>query len=282
MEGRMISASLIENYIEQLRQDEKAEATIEKYSRDIYAFFRFISPEQEVKKELLISYKNHLKDAGYAVSSINSMLVAINQFVAYLGAADCKVKLFKQQRRIFCDRNKELLREEYLQLVNAARNKGNWQLSLILQTICSTGIRISELQYITIEALHRQEAQVRSKGKLRRILLPKLLCTKLLRYCREQRRKKGSVFVSKKGRPIDRTSIWAAMKRLCKTANVCAAKVFPHNLRHLFARTFYQRYKDIVCLADVLGHSNIETTRIYTQTSGQEQMEQLERLQLLL
>ncbi|WP_367925443.1 tyrosine-type recombinase/integrase [uncultured Ruthenibacterium sp.] len=281
MRKRVLSVKQIERYIERLRIEEKAEATLEKYRRDIYAFFNFLPPDKMLKKELLISYKKHLKSEKYAVSSINSMLVAVNGFVAYLGASDCKVKLFKQQRSTFCDENRELTREEYLQLVQAAQQKKDNRLALILQTICSTGIRVSELKYITVQALQKQEARVQSKGKLRKILLPKILCVRLLRYCRERSVRKGSVFVSRNGNPLDRTSIWASMKKLCRAAKVAAQKVFPHNLRHLFARTFYRRHKDIVRLADVLGHSSVDTTRIYTLTSGKEQMIQLEKLHLL-
>lgn len=282
MKRKTLSSKQIEHYLERLRIEERAEATLEKYRRDIYAFFNFLPPDKMLKKERVIAYKKHLKNEQYAISSINSMLVAVNGFVAYLGASDCKVKLFKQQRSTFCDESRELTRDEYLRLVQAAQQKKDNRLALILQTICATGIRVSELKYITVQALQKQEARVQSKGKLRKILLPKILCVRLLRYCRERSIHKGSVFVSRNGSPLDRTSIWISMKKLCSTAKVAAQKVFPHNLRHLFARTFYHRYKDIVRLADVLGHSSVDTTRIYTLTSGNEQLMQLEKLHLLL
>lgn len=282
MKKRTLSMQLIERYVEQLRSEEKAEATLEKYRRDIYAFYRFLPLDKKLEKEQVIAYKKYLKDKKYAVSSINSMLVAVNGFAAYLGASDCRVKLFKQQRSTFCDQSRELTKEEYLRLVQTAEKNGNPRLALLLQTICSTGIRVSELKYITVQALKMQEAQVQSKGKLRKILLPKILCVRLLRYCRERSIRKGSVFVSRNGCPLDRTNIWASMKKLCAQAKVAAQKVFPHNLRHLFARTFYRQHKDIVRLADVLGHSSVDTTRIYTLTSGNEQLGQLEKLRLLV
>ena len=210
------------------------------------------------------------------------MLVAVNSILAYMGAYECRVRLIKQQRQSFCDKKKELTREEYFNLVETAQKRGNMQLALILQTICATGIRVSELQYITVQALRRQESQVSCKGKIRRILIPKALCIRLSKYCKERSICKGSVFVSRNGCPTNRSSIWAAMKRLCVYAKVAAEKVFPHNLRHLFARIFYKQHKDIVRLADVLGHSNVNTTRIYTLTSGNEQLSQLARMQLLI
>lgn len=282
MKKRILSEKWIERYIDQLRNEEKAEATVEKYRRDIYAFFCFLPPDKKIEKEILIAYKNHLKAQEYAVASINSMLVAVNGFVSYMGAPDCRVKLFKQQRSTFCDESRELKREEYLRLVQTAQKNGDDRLALLLQTICSTGIRVSELKYITVQALKKQEAQVQSKAKLRKILLPKILCVRLLRYCRERSIRKGSVFLSRNGSPLERTNIWASMKKLCAVAKVAAEKVFPHNLRHLFARAFYHQHKDIVRLADVLGHSSVDTTRIYTLTSGNEQLGQLERLRLLI
>lgn len=269
-------------YLHQLECDEKASATIEKYRHDINLFYEFLPDEKVLTKEDAIRYKQYLIEKGYAATSINSMRVAMNSFLSYIGAADCRVRLLKQQRRIFCEMEKELTRDEYLRLVSAAQRNGNMRLALILQTICSTGIRVSELEYITFSALKRQEAQVHCKGKIRKVLLPKTLCTRLLAYCREQDIRTGSVFVTHKGKPMNRSNIWAAMKRLCALAGVAAQKVFPHNLRHLFARTFYKQHKDIVRLADVLGHSSVDTTRIYTLTSGIEQLGQLARMRLLI
>lgn len=278
----MLSEKWIERYIDQLRSEEKADATLEKYRRDIYAFFHFLPSNKKLEKRILIDYKNYLKSREYALASINSMLVAVNGFVSYLGAPECRVKLFKQQRSTFCDQSRELTKEKYLRLVRTAERKGDNRLALLLQTICSTGIRVSELKHITVQALKNQEAQVQSKGKLRKILLPKILCVRLLQYCKEHSIPNGSVFLSRNGSPLERTNIWASMKKLYAAAGVAAKKVFPHNLRHLFARTFYRQHRDIVRLADILGHSSLDTTRIYTLTSGNEQLIQLERLHLIL
>lgn len=282
MKRMVLSQDVISAFITQQRQDEKSKATLEKYNRDILAFYSFLPEDKRVDKEKVIDYKTHLIEADYAVASINSMLVAVNSILAYMGAYECRVRLIKQQRQSFCDKKKELTREEYFNLVETAQKRGNMQLALILQTICATGIRVSELQYITVQALRRQEAQVSCKGKIRRILIPKALCIRLSKYCKERSICKGSVFVSRNGCPTNRSSIWAAMKRLCVYAKVAAEKVFPHNLQHLFARIFYKQHKDIVRLADVLGHSNVNTTRIYTLTSGNEQLSQLARMQLLI
>ncbi len=278
----VLSPHLLESFLKCLQQDEKAVATIEKYRRDIYTFYKFLPDGKEIEKERIIQYKQNLLEKGYAVASINSMLVAVNQLLCYIGADNCRVRLLKQQRRIFCDQEKELTRDEYMRLVNAAQGRGDVRLALVLQTICSTGIRVSELQYITIQSLHRKEAQVNSKGKIRKVLLPQMLCHRLLGYCRQKGIQSGSVFVSSCGKPVNRSNIWAAMKKLCELAGVAAQKVFPHNLRHLFARTFYKQHKDIVRLADILGHSSIDTTRIYTLTSGMEQLGQLARMRLLI
>ena len=282
MSTKIIRKTSIMTYLHQLECDEKASATIEKYRHDINLFYEFLPDEKVLTKEEAIRYKQYLIEKGYAATSINSMLVAMNSFLSYIGAADCRVRLLKQQRRTFCEREKELTRDEYLCLVSAAQRNGNMRLALILQTICSTGIRVSELEYITFSALKRQEAQVHCKGKIRKVLLPKTLCTRLLVYCREKDIRTGSVFVTRRGKPMNRSNIWAAMKRLCALAGVAAQKVFPHNLRHLFARTFYKQHKDIVRLADVLGHSSVDTTRIYTLASGIEQLGQLARMRLLI
>ena len=282
MGGMVLSKKIITAFIAQQWQDEKSAATIEKYNRDIFSFYSFLPEGKHVDKEVVIRYKNHLVELKYAVSSINSMLVAVNSMLAYMGVYECRVRLIKQQRQIFCDKKRELTREEYFRLVETAQRRGDNRLALILQTICSTGIRVSELQYITVQALKRQEAQVSCKGKNRRILLPKALCAKLSKYCNENSISKGNVFVSRSGRPMNRSNIWNSMKRLCAIAGVAAEKVFPHNLRHLFARVFYKQHKDIVRLADILGHSSVNTTRIYTLTSGLEQLGQLARLHLLL
>lgn len=268
-------------FCDYLRREERSAATVEKYRRDAEAFCRYLGPGEEVTKERVILYKQSLQ-ARYKTSSVNSMLVAVNRLLAYLGRSDCRVRLLRVQRRVFCEKDKELGRDEYLRLLGAARHGGNERLHLLLQTLCSTGIRVGELRYITCEALREGCARVRCKGKERLILLPRPLQKKLRQYCRQRKLSQGSVFVTRSGRPMDRSNIWAEMKRLCAVAEVDPRKVFPHNLRHLFAVTFYRQHRDIVQLADVLGHSNIETTRIYTVSSGREHGRRLDRLGLVV
>lgn len=231
---------------------------------------------------MVIEYKQKLINDGYAVSSINSMLAAINSLLDYLGWADCKVKSIKTQRKIYCPENKELTKAEYLRLLNAAEQNHNNRLYLILQTICGTGIRVSELQFITVEALKNGQIEVSCKGKNRVIFIVKKLKKILLRYAKEKHIKAGSIFITKSGKPVNRTNIWREMKALCKQANVNLYKVFPHNLRHLFARTFYKLKKDIAKLADILGHSSINTTRIYIIYTGDEHLKCMENMQLVI
>lgn len=263
-----------------LRENEKSGATLEKYMRDIRRFAVFVRGGA-VDKAAVMEYKAELAKT-YALTSANSMLAALNAFFRYAGWFDCCVKQFKIQREAFCAEEKELTRAEYAALVRAAEAKNNERLSLLIQTVCGTGIRVSELCYITAEAVKRGEATVSCKGKTRRIFIVAALRKKLLRYAREQGITGGMIFVTKSGRPMNRTNIWAEMKRLCGSAGVSPKKVFPHNLRHLFARTFYGMEKDIVKLADILGHSNVNTTRIYTVTSGSEHRRKLEKMKLIL
>lgn len=257
--------------------EEKSAATIEKYLRDIRCFAEFLA-ERAISKEETISYKEHLT-AQYAPASVNSMLVALNCFLRFLNRSDCCVKLLKIQRQMFCGEEKELTQTEYQRLVKAA---GDSQLSFILQTICGTGIRISELQYITVEAVMIGKAVVNCKNKTRVIFIPAPLQKILKQYIKKTGLKAGSVFVSQNGKPLDRSSVWRQMKRLCKKANVPPEKVYPHNLRHLFARIFYSIKKDIVRLADILGHSSINTTRIYTLETGQQHLSDLTQVQRLI
>ena len=234
-----------------------------------------------ITKETVIAYKKYLQE-NYAVRSVNSMLASINSFFSFFGWNDLKVKSLKLQQQVFCPEEKELTKGEYTRLCRAAVRKHNERLNLILQTICGTGIRVSELQYITVEAVEHGEAVVNCKAKTRSVFIVKELRQKLLRYAAEQNIKSGMIFATRTGKPISRTNIWREMKALCVEANVNPEKVFPHNLRHLFARVFYGIEKDIAKLADILGHSSIETTRIYLMTTGQEHRHQLERLQLVL
>lgn len=257
-----------------LISEEKSAATVEKYLRDVRSFAEFLA-DREVSKEETIAYKEYLTQQ-YAPSSVNSMLVALNGFLRFLGKPDCSVRLLKIQRQIFCREEKELTEPEYQRLVKAA---GDTQLTFILQTICGTGIRISELQSITVEAVRVGKAVVNCKNKTRVIFIPAPLQKILKQYIKKTGLKAGSVFISQNGKPLDRSSVWRQMKRLCKKANVPPEKVYPHNLRHLFARIFYRIKKDIVRLADILGHSSINTTRIYTLETGQRHLNDLTQVQ---
>ena len=257
-----------------LISEEKSAATVEKYLRDVRSFAEFLA-DREVSKEETIAYKEYLTQQ-YAPASVNSMLVALNGFLRFLGKPDCSVRLLKIQRQIFCREEKELTEPEYQRLVKAA---GDTQLTFILQTICGTGIRISELQSITVEAVRVGKAVVNCKNKTRVIFIPAPLQKILKQYIKKTGLKAGSVFISQNGKPLDRSSVWRQMKRLCKKANVPPEKVYPHNLRHLFARIFYRIKKDIVRLADILGHSSINTTRIYTLETGQRHLNDLTQVQ---
>ena len=281
MKGRFITAKTLEQFKQHLLEEEKSAATVEKYLRDTAAFAAFVA-EREVTKELAIAYKQKLIDDGYAVRSINSMLASINSLFSFLGWYDCKVKAIKLQRQIFCSEDKELTKAEYLRLINAAQQKKNDRLNLIIQTICGTGIRVSELKFITVEAVKRGEATVNCKGKIRTVFIVKSLKKKLLQYAKEKHITAGAIFVTRTGRPISRTNIWREMKNLCEQANVNPNKVFPHNLRHLFARTFYGIEKDIAKLADILGHSSINTTRIYIISTGDEHRKRMEHMRLVV
>ena len=236
----------------------------------------------EVTKETVIAYKSRLLAENYAVRSINSILASVNSLFAFLGWTDCKVKSIKLQRQVYCPEEKELTKAEYTRLVNTAKQKGNERLNLILQTICGTGIRVSELQYITVEAVKCSEAVVSLKGKTRSVFIVKELQKKLLRYAAEQKIHSGCIFITRTGKPISRTNIWREMKGLCEQAGVNPQKVFPHNLRHLFARVFYGIEKDIAKLADILGHSSINTTRIYIISTGDEHRKRMEHMRLIL
>lgn len=280
MEGRFITAKIIAEFKEHLILEEKSTATIEKYIRDVKAFSMY-AKSKAVTKEIVIAYKNHLQE-NYAVRSVNSMLASINSLFAFLNRFDLRVKSLKLQQQVFCSEEKELTRAEYKRLCTAAKQKKNRRLNLIIQTICATGIRVSELQYITVEAVKCGEAIVNCKAKTRSVFIVKELKQKLLRWAAERGIKNGMIFVTKNGRPLNRTNIWREMKALCKDANVNPQKVFPHNLRHLFARTFYGIEKDIAKLADILGHSSINTTRIYIISTGTEHRKRMENMHLII
>lgn len=270
----------VQAYMFYLLEQERSSATIEKYKRALTLFYQWLQEGKMVDKVSVIRYKEQLAQQ-FAPASVNTTLAAMNSFFRFQGWMDCVVKSLHIQRRVFASADKELSREEYQRLVSAARQKKDTRLALLLQLMASTGIRVSEVRYVTVEAIRKKAIQVRLKGKIRTILLPDQLCCGLEQYRKEQKIKSGPLFLTRKGRPMDRKEIWAQMKRLCPAAGVSEKKVFPHNLRHLFARCFYSMQKDIAKLADVLGHSSIETTRIYLLSSGQEHRQLLERLCLL-
>ena len=275
----MLSAKEIERYLIFLKEQEKSKETIEKYKRELYDLLKFVS-RKELTKEVLILWKAKLQE-HYRASSVNGKLGAANGFFSFLGRYDLRMKLLKIQKEIFSKEEKELTRQEYVRLVKTAQKKGNIRLSLVIQTICATGIRVSELQFITVEALRKGCAEVNCKGKRRIIFLPEKLQKLLLKYAKNHGIGEGHVFITKGGHPLNRSNIWADMKKLCMEAQVSPEKVFPHNLRHLFARTFYSLEKDIAKLADLLGHSSIETTRIYIMESGKEHRRRLNQMRLV-
>ena len=269
-------------YLEHLQESERAPATVRKYERAIRSFFAWASANGTgIAKGIVIRYKEYLLERR-AASGVNGELAALNGFFTHMEWHECRVRPVRVQRRGYSDPEKELSREEYLRLVNAAKRRKNERLALLLQAMCSTGVRVSEVQYLTVEALGRSRMEVHNKGKSRTVLLPGALCEKLRLYCEKRGIWEGSVFVTRTGRPLNRSNIWSMMKALCGAARVDERKVFPHNLRHLFARCFYQAQKDLEHLATILGHSSINTTRIYTQTSGAEHRRQLEQLHLLI
>ena len=271
----------LEKFKQFLIDEERAAATIEKYRRDVQAFFTWLPEKTEVSKEMVLEYKRKLA-AQYKSTSANSMLVALNRFFGFCGRRDLQVRLLKVQRVSFRERSREMSVEDYKRLVRAAREKKDERLSLLIQTLCSTGIRVSEHRCITVEALRSGSICIDGKGKERAVFLPKKLQKQLKHYCKERKITTGPVFITKSGKPLNRCNIWAEMKALCKNAGIEPQKVFPHNLRHLFALTYYRLEKDIVRLADILGHANIETTRIYTSTTEEECLRSLSRMKLLL
>ena len=275
-----LTAKQIEDYGEYLHAEERSTGTVEKYLRDVGAFVRFLDG-RPVTKEMAAGWKEALTAQNYAPVTINSMLAALNGLFRFLGWEECRVKFLKVQRRLFRDAGRELVRNEYDRLLEAARAQGQERLALLMETICATGIRVSEVRYITVEAIREGRAEVSLKGKIRTILIPGKLCRKLLQYARAQKTASGEIFLTRSGRGISRKQIWAEMKAVCRAAGVAESKVFPHNLRHLFARTFYQASRDVVRLADVLGHASVETTRIYLVSTGAEHARQLARLGLI-
>ncbi len=279
MKNRKISKKIIHSYHKYLIEEEKSAATVEKYLRDIRAFVSY-AEDKVISKELIMRYKAELQQKKYAVRSINSMLASVNSFLIYIGHPECRVKFLKMQKQIYCTKDTELTRGEYERLLKAAGK--NEKLRLVMETICGSGIRVSELRYFTVDAVKRGEIEINCKGKIRIILIPNKLKKLLLCYASKIGIKGGAIFITKSGRNLDRKTIWSWMKALCKAAVVKPCKVFPHNLRKLFARTFYKAEKDIAKLADVLGHSSIETTRIYIMSSVTEHRKKIEKLGLVV
>lgn len=274
-----ITNELIRKFSLFLLEGEKSHATLEKYMRDVTAFWIWLD-NCKLSKLAVLEYKEYLSKK-YAPSSVNSVLSSLNSFFEYNGWRELKVKTLKIQRRIFADKEKELTKADYVRLLTAAKSKKNEKLYYLIQTIGSTGLRISELKYVTVEAINTGQAIINCKGKIRQVFLPKDLCKILKTYIKQQKITSGPIFVTRTGNPLDRSFIWKMMKSLCETAGVDKSKVFPHNLRHLFARTYYSIQKDIVRLADILGHSSINTTRIYTMETGDIHCRQIQRLGLL-
>ncbi len=276
---KKITNRLIQKFKQYLLDEEKSASTLEKYLRDITAFMRWCG-NAEVDKALVLQYKQELIESC-APATVNSVLSSLNSFFSYNEWHGLQVKMLKIQKQIFAERNKELTKAEYERLLEAAKLKKNERLYYLMQTICSSGIRVSELSSITIEAVKKRQASINCKGKMRIVILPKELCKMLLRYANGQKITSGPVFITRTGKPLDRSTIWKMMKSLCESAGVSREKVFPHNLRHLFARTYYSLQKDIVRLADILGHSSVNTTRIYTMETGDIHRQQIQKLGLL-
>ena len=280
MQDYTITGEQLQAFRQRLVWEEKSPATIEKYLRDAAAFTAWLDG-RAASKAAAGAWKAALLEAKLAPATINVKLAAVNRFLVFLGWPAFRVKPLRIQRRLFRDDSRELTRPEYLRLLETARTQGRERLALLLETICGTGIRVSEVRYVTVEAVYRGRAEISLKGKIRTILLPGKLCRKLLKYARKQKIASGEIFLTRSGKPINRKQIWAEMKALCKQAGVAPGKVFPHNLRHLFAQTFYHQTRDVVKLADVLGHSSLTTTRIYLISTGEEHQRELEKLKLV-
>lgn len=276
-----IDGETMEAFRAYLTERECAGATVAKYMHDVGMLWEFCDGRIE-DKATLIAFKGRLQERGYAPASVNSMLAAVNRFLMFCGQPQWKLRYLKVQRTTFSDGERELTQRDYERLLGAAKSMGDERLEMLVRTMCATGIRVSEVRAVTVESLRRRRAEIRNKGKIRTILLPKKLCETLQTYCKQRGIRSGQIFVTRTGKPLDRSNIWKMMKRLAVRAKVSLGKVFPHNLRHLFARTYYKAYKDIVRLADILGHASIDTTRIYTVRTGTEQQRQIERLPLLI
>ena len=285
MTTSMITTTTLRSFQQYLLQEEREEGTIEKYLRDAGRFLEWINEEYLTDsagwKEKAIQWKEHLCGEKYSPTTINSMLAAVNKLLAFLGFPEIRVKYLRVQRKLFRQSEKELTKEEYLRLIESAHSLGRERLALLMEAICATGIRVSEVRYLTVEAAWAGRTEISLKGKIRTILLPGKLCRKLLKYAKKNKIASGEIFLTRGGNGLSRRQIWSEMKAICQKAGVAESKVFPHNLRHLFARTFYKVCHDVARLADVLGHSSIETTRIYLVSTGVEHARQLEKLNLI-
>ncbi len=281
MKNYILTNRQIVSFRRHLKQEEREQSTIEKYVRDVKLFEAWLSGRR-VTAEIVTDWKDYLRTKGYKPETINAKLSALNKFFVFMRWLECRIKYLKIQKKLFRGTEKELTKGDYVRLLETADTLRKNRLALLIETICATGIRVSEVRYITMEAVRAGYADVALKGKIRTILLPAKLCRKLQKYARKQKIASGEIFITRTGKGVSRRQIWAEMKALCKKAGVAASKVFPHNLRHLFARTFYRACRDVAKLADVLGHSSIETTRIYLISTGKEHTRQLERLGLIL
>ena len=280
MEYRTSTVEKIREFSRYLREEERETATIDKYSRDVKDFFIWLK-DREISRERIAEWKQHLRRVGRKPVTINGKLSALNKFFSFLGRNDCRIKYLKIQRRLFRSTEKQLSKQEYIQLLETAHSLGRERLALLMETICATGIRVSEVKYITAEAIRAGRTEIALKGKIRTILLPGKLCRKLKKYAGKRKIVSGEVFLTRNGKGMSRRQIWAEMKSLCEKAGVAPSKVFPHNLRHLFAQTFYRVCRDVAKLADVLGHSSIETTRLYLISTEAEHVRQMERMGLI-
>lgn len=280
MEYRTSTVEQIREFSRYLREEERETATIDKYSRDVKDFFIWLK-DREISRERMGEWRGYLLKAGRKPVTINGKLSALNKFLSFLGRNDCRIKYLKIQRRLFRSTEKQLSKQEYIRLMETAHSLGRERLALLMETICATGIRVSEVKYITAEAIRAGRTEIALKGKIRTILLPGKLCRKLQKYVRKRKIVSGEVFLTRNGKGMSRRQIWAEMKSLCEKAGVAPSKVFPHNLRHLFAQTFYRVCRDVAKLADVLGHSSIETTRLYLISTEAEHVRQMERMGLI-
>ena len=280
MDNQIVTQEKIIAFGCHLQSEQRSAGTIDKYRRDVRAFANWLG-DRPASKEMAVAWREQLLTDGYRPVTVNSMLAALNRLFVWANWPQCHVKALRLQRRLFRERSRELDRREYDSLVDTARRSGRERLALLMETICATGIRVSEVKNVTVEAARQGQTEITLKGKIRTILLPRKLCRKLLQYAKKQKIAFGEIFLTKSGKSLSRTQIWAEMKSVCKKAGVRASKVFPHNLRHLFARTFYRVSRDVAKLADVLGHTHLETTRIYLISSGEEHAKELERLRLI-